>query len=159
MTDLELAHRAEEIRGRLYRTALLYLGGEAAALDAVDEAVYRAFLSHRKLRQPEHFATWITRILINVCNDELRRRKREPPMAELPETAAEQFDALPLRDAVGRLPRELKDVIILRYFTGLTLAETARTLDLPQGTVVTRQRKALRLLRLELTDGEEAANS
>ena len=50
-------------------------------------------------------------------------------------------------------------MIILRYFTGLTLAETARTLDIPQGTVVTRQRKALRLLRLELTDGEEAANS
>ena len=79
-------------------------------------------------------------------------------MAELPETAQEAFDALPLREAVGRLPRELKDVIILRYFTGLTLAETARTLDIPQGTVVTRQRKALRLLRLELTEGEEAAN-
>ena len=100
MTDLELAQRAEEMKGRLYRTALLYLGGEAAALDAVDEAVYRAFLSHRKLRRPEHFNTWVTRILINVCNDELRRRKREPAMAELPETAAEQFDALPLRDAV-----------------------------------------------------------
>ena len=80
-------------------------------------------------------------------------------MAQLPETAQESFDALPLRDAVGRLPRALKDVIILRYFTGLTLAETARTLDLPQGTVVTRQRKALQLLRLELTDGEEAANA
>ena len=78
-------------------------------------------------------------------------------MAELPETAQEAFDALPLRDAVGRLPRELKEVIILRYFTGLTLAETARALDIPQGTAATRQRKALQLLRLELTDGEEAA--
>ena len=155
MTDLELAHRAEEIRGRLYRTALLYLGGEAAALDAVDEAVYRAFLSHRKLRQPEHFATWITRILINVCNDELRRRKREPPMAELPETAAEQFDALPLRDAVERLPRELRAVVVLRYFSGYTLAETAEALGLPPGTVSTRQRKALSLLRLELGDEKE----
>ena len=47
--------------------------------------------------------------------------------------------------------------IILRYFTGLTLAETARALDIPQGTAATRQRKALQLLRLELTDGEEAA--
>lgn len=155
MTDLELAHRAEEIRGRLYRTALLYLGGEAAALDAVDEAVYRAFLSHRKLRQPEHFATWITRILINVCNDELRRRKREPSMAELPETAAEQFDALPLRDAVERLPRELRAVVVLRYFSGYTLAETAEALGLPPGTVSTRQRKALSLLRLELGDEKE----
>ena len=155
MTDLELAHRAEEIRGRLYRTALLYLGGEAAALDAVDETVYRAFLSHRKLRQPEHFNTWITRILINVCNDELRRRKREPSMAELPETAAEQFDALPLRDAVERLPRELRAVVVLRYFSGYTLSETAEALGLPPGTVSTRQRKALSLLRLELGDEKE----
>ena len=155
MTDLELAHRAEEVRGRLYRTALLYLGGEAAALDAVDETVYRAFLSHRKLRQPEHFATWITRILINVCNDELRRRKREPSMAELPETAAEQFDALPLRDAVERLPRALRAVVVLRYFSGYTLAETAEALGLPPGTVSTRQRKALSLLRLELGDEKE----
>ena len=155
MTDLELAHRAEEIRGRLYRTALLYLGGEAVALDAVDETVYRAFLSHRKLRQPEHFNTWITRILINVCNDELRRRKREPAMAELPETAAEQFDALPLRDAVERLPRELRAVVALRYFSGYTLAETAEALGLPPGTVSTRQRKALSLLRLELGDEKE----
>ena len=155
MTDLELAQRAEEMKGRLYRTALLYLGGEAAALDAVDEAVYRAFLSHRKLRRPEHFNTWITRILINVCNDELRRRKREPPMAELPETAAEQFDALPLRDAVERLPRELRAVVVLRYFSGYTLAETAEALGLPPGTVSTRQRKALSLLRLELGDEKE----
>lgn len=155
MTDLELAQRAEEMKGRLYRTALLYLGGEAAALDAVDEAVYRAFLSHRKLRRPEHFNTWITRILINVCNDELRRRKREPAMAELPETAAEQFDALPLRDAVERLPRELRAVVALRYFSGYTLAETAEALDIPAGTVSSRQRKALALLRLELDDGKE----
>ena len=155
MTDLELAQRAEEMKGRLYRTALLYLGGEAAALDAVDEAVYRAFLSHRKLRRPEHFNTWITRILINVCNNELRRRKREPAMAELPETAAEQFDALPLRDAVERLPRELRAVVALRYFSGYTLAETAEALDIPAGTVSSRQRKALALLRLELDDGKE----
>ena len=155
MTDLELAQRAEEMKGRLYRTALLYLGGEAAALDAVDEAVYRAFLSHRKLRRPEHFNTWITRILINVCNDELRRRKREPAMAELPETAAEQFDALPLRDAVERLPRELRAVVALRYFSGYTLAETAEALDIPAGTVSSRQRKALALLRLELDGGKE----
>nr|WP_300297092.1 sigma factor-like helix-turn-helix DNA-binding protein [uncultured Intestinimonas sp.] len=59
---------------------------------------------------------------------------------------------------MGRLPRELKDVIVLRYFTGLTLAETARALDIPQGTAASRQRRALSLLRLELTDGEEAAD-
>ena len=159
MTEQEYIQRAEALKPRLYRAALLYLGGEAPAVDAVDEAVYKGLLHYKKLRQPEFFDTWLTRILINACNAELRRHRREIAMAELPETAQEAFDALPLRDAVGRLPRELKEVIILRYFTGLTLAETARTLDIPQGTVVTRQRKALQLLRLELTDGEEAANS
>ena len=76
MTEQEFALRAQDQRGRLYRTAFLYLGGEHAAVDAVDEAVYRAFRDRRKLRQPEFFETWLTRILINVCKDELRRRRR-----------------------------------------------------------------------------------
>ena len=75
-------------------------------------------------------------------------------MEELPETAVEAFDALPLREAVERLPRELRAVIVLRYFSGYTLAETARALELPAGTVSTRQRRALELLRLELSEQE-----
>lgn len=157
MTELEFIRRAEGVKKRLYRTALLYLGSESMALDAVDEAVYKGFCAYRKLRQAEFFETWMTRILINVCNSELRRRRRETAMAELPETAQEQFDALPLKEAVARLPKELRAVVILRYFTGLTLAETAQALDIPQGTVSTRQRKALQLLKLELTDKEGLA--
>lgn len=73
-------------------------------------------------------------------------------MEQLPETAAEEFDALPLKDAIRRLPQQLREVVVLRYFTGLTLAETARTLGVPPGTVSTRQRRALALLRLELSE-------
>ena len=65
---------------------------------------------------------------------------------------AEDFGALPLREAVARLPRELRAVVVLRYFQGLTLAETAQALDIPPGTVSTRQRKALSLLKLHLTE-------
>lgn len=155
MEELEYARRAQAWRGRLYRTALLYLGGESLAVDAVDEAIYKGFLARKGLRQEEYFNTWLTRILINVCNAELRRQKREAAVEELPETAVEGFDALPLRDAVERLPKELRAVIVLRYFTGLTLAETAHALGLPPGTVSTRQRKALALLRLELDDNDE----
>lgn len=154
MRELEFAARAEKLKGRLYRTALLYLGGEHAALDAVDEAVYRGLVACGTLREPDYFDTWLTRILINVCNTELRRRRREQTVEELPETAAEAFDALPLKEAVRRLPRELRAVIVLRYFSGYTLAETARALELPVGTVSTRQRRALALLRLELTEQE-----
>lgn len=157
MTEQEYILRAEALKERLYRTAALYLGSESAAVDAVDEAVYKGFCACKRLRQPEFFDTWLTRILINVCNTELRRRRRELSMDELPETAQEQFDALPLKEALRRLPRDLRDVIVLRYFTGLTLEETARALDIPRGTVSTRQKKALTLLRLELTDEKEDA--
>lgn len=157
MTEQEYIRRAEALKQRLYRTAALYLGGESAAVDAVDEAVYKGFCACQKLRQPEFFDTWLTRILINVCNTELRRRRRELSMDELPETAQEQFDALPLKEALRRLPRDLREVVVLRYFTGLTLEETAQALDIPRGTVSTRQKKALTLLRLELTDEKEDA--
>lgn len=152
MNEQDYIQRAQAIKARLYRTARLYLASDSAALDAVDEAVYKGFLSYKKLRQPEFFDTWLTRILINECNNELRRRRRETTLAELPETAAEEFDALPLKEAVERLPRELRAVVTLRYFAGYTLAETADILKLPQGTVSTRQRKALALLRLELSE-------
>lgn len=130
----------------------MYLGSEAAALDVVDEAVYKGLLSVKKLREPEYFGTWMMRILINECKTELRRRKRTITVSELPEVALEVFDALPVRDAVARLPKELKEPIILRYFSGLTTAETAAALKIPQGTVATRLRHALKLLRLDFSE-------
>ena len=148
----EFAKRIEAIRTKLYKTALTYLGNEALAMDAVDEAVYKALCGKWKLRQIEFFDTWITRILINECHNELRRQKRFQPLDELPETAAKEFDALPLKEALRKLPKDMKDVIILRFFGGYTVAETAQTLHIPAGTVSTRQRKALQLLRLELEE-------
>ena len=153
MEQNEFAVRAQQIREKLYRTALLYLGDASAAAEALDEAVYKALRGCGKLRYAEYFDTWMTRILINVCCDELKRRKRQLSYDELPETAAEEFDALPLREAVRRLPKELKELVILRYFSGYTLRETAEIMNIPQGTAATRQRRALELLRLEL--GEE----
>ena len=148
----EFARRVQAIRERLYRAAYMYLGSEADALEAVDEAVYQALRNLKKLRQSEYFETWLTRILINECHNELRRQKRYHPLDELPETASEEFDSLPLKEALRRLPKDLKDVIILRFFGGYTVAETAQTLHIPAGTVATRQRKALQLLRLELEE-------
>ena len=152
MNNEEFATRVEAIRGKLYKTAFLYMGNEALALDVVDEAVYKALCSHWRLRKTEYFGTWITRILINECHNELRRKKRLCSLEELPETAAEEFDSLPLKEALRRLPKDLKDVVILRFFTGYTVAETAEMLNIPIGTVSTRQRRALQLLRLELEE-------
>ena len=152
----EFAARTETVKQRLYRTAYLYLGSEADALEAVDEAVYQALRALKKLREPELFETWLTRILINECHRELRRRKRLAGEEAIPETAGpDAYDALPLREAIRRLPEELRLVVILRFFAGYTQAETAAALDIPQGTAATRQRKALQLLRLELGEEDE----
>lgn len=146
----EFAERTQRLKERLYRTAYLYLGNEADAL----EAVYLALRSLRKLREENFFETWLTRILLNECHRELRRRSRVSPSEILPESAGpDAYDHLPLKEAVERLPEPLRAVVILRYFTGYTQAETAAALEIPQGTVATRQRRALELLRLDL--GEE----
>ena len=153
MTESDFISRCQAVRSRLYRTAYLYLDGEHAAVDAVDEAVFRAFRNLKKLRRDDFFETWLTRILINVCKDELRRRSREISMDTPPELPQAQLDAL--RQAVAALPEPLRAVIILRYFTGLTLEETAAALDIPRGTVSTRQKRALELLKLDLTGQQE----
>jgi len=155
MKPEEFAARTEAVRNRLYRTAYLYLGSEADALEAVDEAVYKALRALKQLRQPDFFETWLTRILIHECHRELRRRTRFSGDGSLPETAGpDAYESFPLKEAVRRLPEELRLVVILRFFAGYTQAETAAALEIPQGTVATRQRRALQLLRLEL--GEEA---
>ena len=152
----EFVARTEAVRGRLYRTAYLYLGSEADALEAVDEAVYKALRGLKQLREPAFFESWLTRILINECHKELRRRRRFSGEEPLPDTAGpDAYEHLPLREAIRRLPEELRAVVILRFFAGCTQAETAAALEIPQGTVATRQRRALELLRLEL--GEEAS--
>lgn len=144
------ARRVEAIRPKLYRTALCYLGSEAQAMDALDEAVYKGLCALKKLRQPEFFDTWLTRILLNECHREQKRQGRLVPIELEEELTAEHLDALPLKQALLRLPEDLKNVVILRFFAGYTQAETAEILDIPQGTVGTRQQRALRLLRLEL---------
>lgn len=152
MTNELFTERVKAAKQKLYKTAILYMGSHSAAMDVLDEAIYKAWCARNKLREEKYFDTWITRILINECSNELRRQKRYCPIDELPETAAESFDHLPLKEAIRQLPKELRDVIILRFFSGFTLAETAQMLNIPQGTAASRQRKALQLLRLELEE-------
>lgn len=144
-----------EFKANLYRTALAMLGSEAAALDAVDESVYKAYLSIKKLRKPELFKTWITRILINVCKDNLKRRKRETGLEEVTETRANDNQNIELKLAIRSLPINLRQTIVLRYLSGYSLEETANILDKPVGTISTWQRRGLQTLRLELEDDYE----
>lgn len=156
MDKKEFAQSIEIVKKKLYKTAYLYLGNETSALEVVDESIFNALKALKTLRHPEYFNTWITRILINECKKELKRLARVKPEEYIPREGAEEYnyDALPLKEAILHLPEELRSVVILRYFSGLTLMQTAESLDIPQGTAVTRQRRALKLLKLQLSEEE-----
>ena len=63
-------------QARFYRLAYSYLKNREEALDAVQTAVCRAWEQQDRLREPEAVRTWFYRILIHVCTDMLRQRKR-----------------------------------------------------------------------------------
>lgn len=156
MDKKDFVARVEALKKRLYKIAYLYLGNESNALEAVDETVYKGLKSLSKLRQPEYFDTWITRILINECKKELKRLARIYPEEYLTKDTFEEYnyDVLSLKEAINKLPEKLRVVVILRYFSDYTLSQTAQSLNIPQGTVVTRQRRALQILKLELLEEE-----
>ena len=141
MNDQEYWQGVEQCRERLWRIARMWLSDDSAAMDVVDEAVFRGWRACGRLRHPESFTTWLTRILLKECSWEKKRQDREDP------------DHLPLRAAVQALPEQLRAVILLRYFFDCTLRETAELLRMPRSTVHTREKKALKLLKLELSEG------
>jgi RNA polymerase sigma-70 factor (ECF subfamily) len=61
-----------------------------------------------------------------------------------------------VRDAVSSLPEDLRDVVLLCEFSGMSYAEIAGTLSIPEGTVGSRRHRALKLLRSRLS-AEEAS--
>jgi len=152
VNDEQFAAQVDALHERLYATAMLYMCSHSQAVDVLDEAIYKALCGYKRLRDPAVFTTWITRIVINECHNELRRQKRLRPLEDWEEPAAQAFDSLPLREAIAALPDALREIVILRYFSGFTLVETAKMLGIAQGTAASRQRKALKLLRLELEE-------
>ncbi len=88
-----------EMKQQLYRIAFLYLKNESSALEAVDETIYLAYKNLKKLREPQFFKSWVTRILINECKKDLRHKKKEELLEIFPEQGQEDYDALPLNDS------------------------------------------------------------
>jgi RNA polymerase sigma factor (sigma-70 family) len=140
---------------KLYRMAYAYLGNEQDALEAVQETTCRAFVNFGKLKDTNHFGTWIMRILMNYCVDEQKRRKRNLPLPEEPRGADSLDDGnLVLRQALRQLEPKQRQVVFLKYFGGLTTREIADTLGYPEGTVKTRLYRGLAFLKTLLKEVE-----
>ncbi|MET3937638.1 RNA polymerase sigma factor (sigma-70 family) [Paenibacillus sp. PvP094] len=138
-------------QSRLYRIAYAYLHNEGDALEAIQESTYRAYRKLKKLKEPSYFGTWLIRILLNYCADERKRKNRYSPVTEMHEPSSWDRPEDPdLAAAVSALDPDCKQIIILSYFEGFSLTETAEILDIPVGTVKSRLHRTLGQLRAQL---------
>jgi len=136
----------------LYRIARSYLPTDADAADAVQEALARAWAKRDVLREEQYFRTWLTRIVINACKDELKRHKRVRLMAEVPEPAPAPPAAArdELSGALETLGVKYRVPLVLFYLDGYSIGEISKLLFLPQGTVKNRIFRARKKLRTYL---------
>ena len=128
-----------EYAPNMYRAALAVTGSEAAAEDAVGEAVLRAWRKLGSLRDVSSARAWLTKIAVN-CARAQRKRGREISMEELDAepAAPEQDSSMELRDAVARLAPERRAVVALYYYEGFSTREIAGMLGVSPGTVKSR---------------------
>jgi len=146
-----------------HRLASWILRDPIGAEDAVQEALLRAWNRRRSIRfeagEPHR---WFMRIVVNVCRDELRRRRRQPVAtvelaAETPgQPARAAADPEDLGRAIGRLKEDEQVLLGLRFGRDLTVPQIAAQLALPEGTVKSRLHYALEHVRAAL-DAERRA--
>ncbi|MEK8126465.1 sigma-70 family RNA polymerase sigma factor [Paenibacillus filicis] len=139
-----------EIEVQLYRTAWAIVKQEEDCADALQETMLNAFKSLQALKEPSYFKTWIFRILINVCNQILKKRARTLPFADLPNVVSpsSEYEKIDLWDAVDRLEDKQRLVIVLHYFEDMPLSQVGEVLDLSLEAVKTRLHRA----RIKLKD-------
>lgn len=150
MDNQEFQDRVRACERRLYATAYLLLHVTADCEDAVQEAVLRAWQRLPGLRNPQFFETWLTRIVINECKSQLRRRSRRGETELSPQLAAPVSPEPELHAALTALKWKYRVVLTLKYIDGYTIEEIARILTLPRGTVASRLDQAKRLLRAQM---------
>lgn len=133
---------------KLYRIAFLYVRNEEDALDAIQDSVYKAFISIKKLKEPKFFQTWLTKILIRSCYDLLRKKKKivsmdDDVVSDVASKSGEDVDAnMDLVYAVSSLNQNYKTAIILFYFRDLPISSIAKTMGKSENTVKTYLRRA-----------------
>jgi RNA polymerase sigma factor (sigma-70 family) len=137
----------------LLRMCYAYLHDRTLAEDAVQETFLKAWKGYDCFEGMAAEKTWLLRIAINTCKD-LRRSgwfRHTDHSVELPEGAVPftHTDDTITRAVMSLKPR-LREVVLLRYYQGLTGEETAQVLGIVRATVYNRLDKAQALLQTEL---------
>lgn len=131
--------------------------------DLSQEVFTRIFVHREEFRHEARFGSYLKRIALNACRDELRRKKNRPekllnhtntkaiPHDEVMIATTPPPDAIAsererseyVRQALFQLPDHYREVVVLRHYEGLRFREIAEILDLPAGTIRSRMAEAL----------------
>jgi RNA polymerase sigma-70 factor (ECF subfamily) len=148
-------------RDRLWAVAVRTLGNPEDAADAVQDGLLSAYRAAGSFRGDAAVTTWLHRIVVNACLDQVRRRTARPadPVADPPELPRPGPDAMEQRDtsltvlgALRHLPIEQSAAVVLVDVEGFPVAEAAAILDVPVGTVKSRCARGRARLAVLLSD-------
>ena len=159
---------AEQWQNRLYILAYRYLGNEQDAKDICQNTLVRVFKNVKKLENNESFSGWIYKIAVNLCKDELKKRRKRmnvfgsgsdnntvlesytAPDSEHDNNIIKRNIQEIVKNAVNSLPEEQKTVVILKEYQYLKFREISEILNIPENTVKSRMYYALKNIRKNL---------
>lgn len=156
---------------RMYAVALRMCTNREDAQDCLQDAMLRIYRSIASFKGQSSFSTWVYRITMNTCLDELRRRKSrgstsldsllengwspsdDGGMPEKHALASEQRRML--NRAIAELPEDMRSAIVLRDVQGFAYDEIAEMLETNIGTVKSRISRGREKLRQILKENAE----
>ncbi|WP_052344310.1 sigma-70 family RNA polymerase sigma factor [Bacillus ndiopicus] len=147
MDEESLLHLLEVQEGRLYKIAYAYLHNEQDALDAYQELVYRALKHGHKVREPDFMATWLVRVLINICLDMKKKQQSTVALETSLEPATYDRHSVELDELLAQLSPAEQELIYLKYMEDLKNQDIAERKNIPEGTVKSRIHMTLKKLR------------
>ncbi|WP_312649459.1 RNA polymerase sigma factor [Aminipila sp.] len=149
-------------KGKAYNIALRYVKNENDALDVLQESFIKIFRNLSKFNEESKFETWVYRIVVNTCNDFLRKNKNKhneisvlldendhekeldipdntpPPEAVILNKEHSEY----ILDCLEKIPIDHREIIVLRDIKGFTYEEISEILECSIGTVKSRISRA-----------------
>lgn len=143
----------------MYKTAKAILNNEEDIGDAIQETILSAYKNIQSLKNIKYFKTWLTRILINKCNDIVRSNKNLVFIDTYKEGAYEDEidDKLEFDEVFKKLSSEYKLVLNLYYVEGFNSREISEMLNENENTIksrLSRGKKCLKNFLLNNKDGD-----
>jgi len=160
-TKEQFAGQWKASRDKYYRLAYCYTKNEHDALEILSEATYKGYCHLHQLKKPEHFDTWMSRIIIFEAFRFLKQKKRWVSYEDYMDVPDENMfgeveESVDVYRCLDKLSADEKTLLILKYFEERSFKEMAEILSMPESTVKTKTYRLLKKIREEETYGNES---